>query len=308
MLRRRGAHARAEASGHHDCCESFGITGVEWLGRQDSNLGSRDQNPLPYHLATPQRKGRRSLHVHAAVEEEQDQRERPRRCRRPRGRASHDDAPAMHGTSTTSACETAAIQMTWRTRRRSALAAQRRSRASTSDREGDDDHEPAWDAPASDEQPLDDRDPECDLEPPFVRASGRRGSRRARSRRVARHARQPYQAGTVDPGRARRRSARAASAGVALGREEPVDGRAGAADVGAERPGARSSSASGEDARSFGGRRARSRGRRTRRARRAAPRARSSKPSRAAARVERGVDVARSTPSRAPCGSTSTTQ
>ena len=25
-----------------------------WLGRQDSNLGSRDQNPLPYHLATPQ--------------------------------------------------------------------------------------------------------------------------------------------------------------------------------------------------------------------------------------------------------------
>ena len=27
----------------------------EKLGRQDSNLGSRDQNPLPYHLATPQR-------------------------------------------------------------------------------------------------------------------------------------------------------------------------------------------------------------------------------------------------------------
>ena len=25
-----------------------------WLGRQDSNLGSRDQNPLPYRLATPQ--------------------------------------------------------------------------------------------------------------------------------------------------------------------------------------------------------------------------------------------------------------
>ena len=29
-------------------------TGDEWLGRQDSNLGSRDQNPLPYRLATPQ--------------------------------------------------------------------------------------------------------------------------------------------------------------------------------------------------------------------------------------------------------------
>ena len=25
-----------------------------WLGRQDSNLGSRDQNPVPYRLATPQ--------------------------------------------------------------------------------------------------------------------------------------------------------------------------------------------------------------------------------------------------------------
>ena len=29
------------------------LTGWRWLGRQDSNLGSRDQNPLPYHLATP---------------------------------------------------------------------------------------------------------------------------------------------------------------------------------------------------------------------------------------------------------------
>ena len=25
-----------------------------WLGRQDSNLGWRNQNPLPYRLATPQ--------------------------------------------------------------------------------------------------------------------------------------------------------------------------------------------------------------------------------------------------------------
>ncbi len=28
-------------------------TPENWLGRQDSNLRSRDQNPLPYHLATP---------------------------------------------------------------------------------------------------------------------------------------------------------------------------------------------------------------------------------------------------------------
>ena len=32
------------------------------LGRQDSNLGSRDQNPLPYHLATPQQPGHLATH------------------------------------------------------------------------------------------------------------------------------------------------------------------------------------------------------------------------------------------------------
>ena len=30
---------------------------MDWLGRQGSNLRSRDQNPLPYHLATPQNRG-----------------------------------------------------------------------------------------------------------------------------------------------------------------------------------------------------------------------------------------------------------
>ena len=39
---------------------SGGVTALTfqpiWLGRQDSNLGSRDQNPLPYHLATPQQR------------------------------------------------------------------------------------------------------------------------------------------------------------------------------------------------------------------------------------------------------------
>jgi hypothetical protein len=32
----------------------FYISDLQWLGRQDSNLGSRDQSPLPYRLATPQ--------------------------------------------------------------------------------------------------------------------------------------------------------------------------------------------------------------------------------------------------------------
>ena len=55
VLRRRRAHARAEAGGHDDRCEAGSGSRVRWLGRQDSNLGSRDQNPLPYHLATPHR-------------------------------------------------------------------------------------------------------------------------------------------------------------------------------------------------------------------------------------------------------------
>src|SRR5919199_2031721 len=36
------------------------------LGRQDSNLRSRDQNPVPCRLATPQRERRPSLFVSAA--------------------------------------------------------------------------------------------------------------------------------------------------------------------------------------------------------------------------------------------------
>ena len=35
-------------------CWCWGWSVLE-LGRLDSNQGSRDQNPLPYHLATPQR-------------------------------------------------------------------------------------------------------------------------------------------------------------------------------------------------------------------------------------------------------------
>src|SRR3954471_21597988 len=57
VLRRRPLHARADSGGHHDCCELVCHVREKWLGRQDSNLGSRDQNPLPYHLATPQGHG-----------------------------------------------------------------------------------------------------------------------------------------------------------------------------------------------------------------------------------------------------------
>ncbi len=35
-------------------CLAVARTGEGWLGRLDSNQGSRDQNPMPYRLATPQ--------------------------------------------------------------------------------------------------------------------------------------------------------------------------------------------------------------------------------------------------------------
>src|SRR6185369_3583523 len=34
---------------------------LDWLGRLDSNQGSRNQNPLPYHLATPQQRQGRTI-------------------------------------------------------------------------------------------------------------------------------------------------------------------------------------------------------------------------------------------------------
>src|SRR6185503_8255193 len=54
VLRHGGVHPRAEAAGHENCGEVLHVE-RRLLGRQDSNLGSRDQNPLPYRLATPHR-------------------------------------------------------------------------------------------------------------------------------------------------------------------------------------------------------------------------------------------------------------
>ena len=51
--RRLGQHDRA---GSRLVLASLSVART-WLGRQDSNLGSRDQNPLPYRLATPQESG-----------------------------------------------------------------------------------------------------------------------------------------------------------------------------------------------------------------------------------------------------------
>ncbi len=58
VLRRRALHARAPRP--PACITTAARSSAmssesneEWLGREDSNLRSRDQNPLPYHLATP---------------------------------------------------------------------------------------------------------------------------------------------------------------------------------------------------------------------------------------------------------------
>ena len=95
-------HARAEPSGH----DHRGKSGRHrpcprrWLGRQDSNLGSRDQNPLPYRLATPQSRdgslpggtrpagasaGRAGARRARAPRAARRPRRRARRARRPRG-------------------------------------------------------------------------------------------------------------------------------------------------------------------------------------------------------------------------------
>ena len=52
--RRNLAGIRGEFDGLGKERKLFYINNLDWLGRQDSNLGSRDQSPLPYHLATPQ--------------------------------------------------------------------------------------------------------------------------------------------------------------------------------------------------------------------------------------------------------------
>lgn len=70
-----------------DCAER-----AIWLGRLDSNQGSRNQNPLPYHLATPQRRAAAGANISARDERRnrampggaprERRRRRPREARR----------------------------------------------------------------------------------------------------------------------------------------------------------------------------------------------------------------------------------
>src|ERR671936_597156 len=74
-----------------------GVTrGWAWLGREDSNLRSRDQNPLPYRLATPQCIGdpsRRRLEAESAALEEQRGEEEKREDDENRDRDDLHEAP-----------------------------------------------------------------------------------------------------------------------------------------------------------------------------------------------------------------------
>ena len=98
---------------------------LRWLGRQDSNLGSRDQNPLPYRLATPHwtpsigaarppgdvRPAKRSRSVKSTIERgDRDQHDDADRDE-PLGDGEHDrDAAARRS------WEAAKIQRRWRAR------------------------------------------------------------------------------------------------------------------------------------------------------------------------------------------------
>src|SRR5579885_383141 len=75
-----------------------------WLGRQDSNLGSRDQNPLPYHLATPHCGEYRAGSAAFALGEQEDQRgdreqhdDRDRDALQDRQHERHQQHEELHG-------------------------------------------------------------------------------------------------------------------------------------------------------------------------------------------------------------------
>ena len=298
-----GASARAERmrvpspAGHHDGCEVVvavtavtmagapgfepGITGPKPvalpLGHAPSSGTAESSRPVrPTAQVAPRayRRSRRSATsaTTAAARSDHDERE-------------HDDGPRRPARARRSAATTAAIQVDGAHVRRGAC-----SRPTN--------HVDA-DAP---------RARRARRQPPANRARERRGCprpRRSRGRSAGGCARDSRPSG-VDRCSIRSCSltrstvpARARRSRCAPGRrarpppptrlraivEEAVDDRAGAGDVRAERAElARAASASGEEARSFGGRRARSATARERaRARRAVPGARSSKPCRAVA-------------------------
>ena len=135
------------------------------------------------------------------------------------------------GTQRTSNCDAAKIHATCRTESERLARPTNHQKASAIDREHDG-GPPVQDAEEI-EQPFDRGDPERDAHPPLAKpAAGTAGTMLDCGRPD--HANQPYHAGTVTQTRPKRRSRRAARVGVRRPVKEAVDGRAGAADVGAK--------------------------------------------------------------------------
>ena len=246
VLRHRRAHAGAEPGGHDDGCDRRvgHVSGDGWLGRQDSNLGSRDQNPLPYRLATPHcgpsigasRRAARAEPAQSlvALGEQDDERRRPR-ATTIATIAIHFAMKSTIGTSTASSLRGGEDPA------RAAARSSSCSCAPTSDPEADrDDREQRRPRDAGSrrggQEALDRRDPEREPQPVLAQVPAGLRIRLDRARSLRRHRDQtlPRWRGRASSRRGpRARLPRALGGGRVA--EEAVDGRAGAADVGAER-------------------------------------------------------------------------
>src|SRR5215218_5743910 len=133
---------------------------AKMLGRQDSNLGSRDQNPLPYHLATAHCGGRslasggEEEHQGESGEDaDRDQRERPDHDREDRD--EHDESLRDGGDPG---------DVSDRSRPKSMSEPQEDDNHSDRDRER---HQPR-DRVDDQEEAFDDRDPDRDRDSTFA--------------------------------------------------------------------------------------------------------------------------------------------
>ena len=209
---------------------------------------------MPYHLATPhQGTGSVCRRRRATDGRGGSPRARPLRGAPPRRRRGRRARPRAPGRARRASCETAAVQVTTRT---SALACSRPH----ADVRGDGDERQQHDEPPRDhagehEDRLDRRDRRARS----ASGSGGRAASRRRSRCSSRYwspIASTVSSGRCEPGRRdpTSRAARARRAALRVG-EQPVHGRAAPLTSARNAPNSRSSPASGDDARSFGGRR-----------------------------------------------------
>ena len=142
VLRRRGAHARAESTGHHDCCECALGHRQRMAGAPGFEPGITGPKPVALPLGYAPVNGSRAIGVVSGG------RRRARRAPPPRSpptatSASVPTTTTSTGTSRTIACQTATTQAVSREPRRRLRAAPSRSRRERGNRE--DDREPRRD-------------------------------------------------------------------------------------------------------------------------------------------------------------------